>query len=503
MSLTRNTAANLIGRAFAAVLGIALVPVYLHFLGLEAFALIAVWGLLQGTFSVMDFGFGNAFSRELARLSASPDTVEQQRNLLVTLSAIHWLLAGAAMLVVWVVAPAIASNWVTAENISTDVISTCIRLMGVAVAVQFPIALYQGGLLAIQRQVLYNTLFVATTLVRGVGTIVVLALVSPSIEAFFIWQAFMAGVSAAIHWISLNHALAKSVHGSTFQRLWIVKLWPYAAGSAGNALGIFFAQQFDKIILTKTLPLQQFAYYALAGTFSAVLWTCVSAVGVAAIPRFNRAAGLENPASLGTEYSRAIQLVATVLIPVSVLLLFFTHEVLTLWTSNPEIVSQTEHLVRLFVIGMTLAGLANMTLQIALSYGWFRLTLAFTWTTGLMSMPLYWFASQRWGVIGAGYVYMLQNAAFIFIVPLLHRRYLRGQAMSWMRHALLLPVLAAAATCGLARIVVPTPLHPALLLAMLAFTWIAATLAVAMVQPIIRVRIIEALKKWQAQITRM
>ena len=57
MSLSKkNIAANFVGNGLGTILAILFVPVYIHYLGIEAYGLIGVSAALQGIFALLDLG---------------------------------------------------------------------------------------------------------------------------------------------------------------------------------------------------------------------------------------------------------------------------------------------------------------------------------------------------------------------------------------------------------------------------------------------------------------
>ncbi|KAB2964862.1 MAG: polysaccharide biosynthesis protein, partial [Thermoanaerobaculia bacterium] len=65
-----NLAANLAGAGWIAAIQLAVVPFYLSRLGLEAYALIGLYLILQSAPQLFDLGFGTALNRRLARAGA-------------------------------------------------------------------------------------------------------------------------------------------------------------------------------------------------------------------------------------------------------------------------------------------------------------------------------------------------------------------------------------------------------------------------------------------------
>ena len=55
MSLQRNVAANYLASGWAALMGLAFVPWYVRYLGIESYGLIGVFGTMQVWLALLDF----------------------------------------------------------------------------------------------------------------------------------------------------------------------------------------------------------------------------------------------------------------------------------------------------------------------------------------------------------------------------------------------------------------------------------------------------------------
>ena len=67
MSIRRNVIANYLGQGWAAVMGLAFVPIYVSYLGMEAYGLVGLFALLQGWLALLDMGMTPTLGREMAR----------------------------------------------------------------------------------------------------------------------------------------------------------------------------------------------------------------------------------------------------------------------------------------------------------------------------------------------------------------------------------------------------------------------------------------------------
>src|SRR5204862_2105772 len=92
---------NFAGVGWSALVQIACVPLYLRFLGIEAYGLVGFYLMLQAILQVLDFGLSPTMNREMARYSVQPEKAAEVRDLVRTLEACYWLIGiaiGAVML---------------------------------------------------------------------------------------------------------------------------------------------------------------------------------------------------------------------------------------------------------------------------------------------------------------------------------------------------------------------------------------------------------------------
>src|SRR6266403_518100 len=200
-------AANFAGVGWSFLIQIACIPLFLRFLGIEAYALIGFYFMLQAFLQVLDFGLSPTVNREMARYSVQPEKAAEARDLVRTLEVGYWLIGIAIGALVLAAAPVIAAHWIKASAISVRAVSHAVMIMGVLSIFQWPLSFYQGALMGLRRQVLFNCFRVVVVTLSQGGSVLVLWLISPTITAFLIWQVVVSGAQtlliAVLVWRSL------------------------------------------------------------------------------------------------------------------------------------------------------------------------------------------------------------------------------------------------------------------------------------------------------------
>src|SRR5437879_13733621 len=73
-------------------------------------------------------------------------------DLLRTLEIISWLIGIAIGVTMAALAPAIAAYWLKPQQLSVETATQALAMVGIAIAFQWPRALYGGGLMGLQAQ---------------------------------------------------------------------------------------------------------------------------------------------------------------------------------------------------------------------------------------------------------------------------------------------------------------------------------------------------------------
>ena len=474
----RNIVANLAGRGWSILLSLALIPLYLWFLGVEAYGLIGFYITLTTVSTVLDPGFGTTLTREFAREASSPQGALPSRptDILRTLEVLSMGVGATIAVVTAAVAPVLVSSWLRAESLDGGLIAEAIALMGVALAAQWLTPLYSGGLSGLQQQVRLNVILAVGATVRGLGSLAVLAFVASDVRAFFVWQA----VAFALQSLTLGIVLWRHFPGrwrtARFQLQSLSGAWRFTLGVWAITLLGTTAAHADKVLLSALLSLAQFGHYILAGTVASMATLLVGPIFNATMPRLTELVAKKSHSEVTSFYHGTAQLVAVVTLPFSLTLVAFAPEILQLWIRDAAITAEAAPIVRALVLSATVNALANPPYALQLAQGWTRLGVGMGIFNLAVALPALWIGATHYGAAGAATGYALACLSSLAIsMSLLHARHLRGEGRDWILRDTLPPTLAAALVVVTARQSLP---EEASLLATTAA--IAATLVVAL-----------------------
>ncbi len=283
----RNLASNFIATGWAAVLRLICVPLYTRLLGMEAYGLIGFHITLVAVLQVLDLGLSPTMNREMARLTAGVSDAGFARDFARTLEVCYWVLGAVLGTAIIALSQTIAVHWVNPGSISTPTVRNAIAMMGVLIALQWPLSFYQSGLRGLQHQVGMNIVRVVSVTASTSGAVLILSLWSKHIESYFLWQIIVqAGQVAALCYL-LWKGLPASTTPAKFTPSSLRESLDFARGMTGIAFFGAILTQMDRLVISKQLPLEKLGYYTLAATMASGLMLFITPLFTAIFPRLS------------------------------------------------------------------------------------------------------------------------------------------------------------------------------------------------------------------------
>lgn len=479
----RNLLANFAGTGWNAAVTLALVPFYLHVLGAEGFGLVGFFTTLSSVLWLFDLGLSTTLNRELASMKPSGSQAFRARDLVKTLATLYWGFAALLALTVMLSAPWLASRWLQPESLAVESVTSSIRLMALVIGLQFPFAIYAGGLLGIHRHVALNGVIVAAVTVRGVVTVLVLTLVSSTVEAFFICQLAAWALQTAATRAALLRYLPAETDSGKFRTEQLRRLARFAIGITVITAAGALLTQIDKIVLSRLLSLQDFGYYVLASTLATGLSVIAAPFFASIFPRFTQLVSNGEEELLRLTYHQTAQRLSLLVLPAAVVLALFPREILMLWTGSGDIAVRSAPLLTLLSVGFAANAVMHIPYALQLAHGWTRLALSLNVAGVIFLVPLSILGARQFGGMGTATVWLALNLLYVSAgVPLMHRRLLRGEAGRWYLQDVGVPLAIALLIAVPARFLL-TSLQPASVLPILILITFLTFSSVAVLTP--------------------
>ncbi len=496
MFLKKNIIANYLGQGWTAFIGLAFVPLYIKYLGMEAYGLIGLFAMLQVWLTLLDMGITPTLSREMSRFTGGAHTAQSIRDLLRSLELVYVGVAILIALGIWAASGWLASDWLRVEKLPVATVAQACAIMGAVTALRFIEELYRGAIVGLQRQVLFNAVNAFFATLRGLGAVGVLAFVSPTIGAFFFWQGVLSLFSVAIFAVIVYRALPPADRRPRFSQPALKGIWRFAGGMMASTFLALLLTQVDKVILSRLLSLEAFGLYSLAGVVAGSLYVLVWPITQAFYPCMTELVTRRDEAGLITVYHRGAQMISVLVGSAAMMLILFGERLMTLWTGNPTLALDVAPLVALLVLGALLNSLMQIPYILQLAHGWPSFSAKVNMAAVVVLVPTIVWATPRYGTIGAAWTWVALNVGYVTIAShFMHRRLLPHEKWRWYGMDLGLPIVAATFTAGVFRYWQPAVLSKPVELCWLIVVGLVTTAVAAFTAPDLRRLIVEQLKK--------
>lgn len=443
MSLKKNLVANYLGTGWSALMSIVFVPFYLHFIGAEGYGLVGFFMMLSASLSVLDVGLAAVATREASAYVGSDSG--QRSDIAKLLRTIEIAFLGISLIigvVVSLLSPFIVRHWL---NVPVELIhdtTWALFWMGSSIAIQFFTTFYSGSLIGFQRQVGLNVINVVGATIRGGGAILVLWLISPTIQAFFAWQAVGAmGMLIAQRKLFVR-GLEETPSRFEFSLQSLKRVRHFAAGMGVINVLALVLTQLDKIVLSSVLPLKYFGYYSLGWTLGTLIYRLTGPIFNAYYPRITQLVVEKNNGAMLDTYQQACRVMAVAVVPISLWLAIFSHDILLIWTRDSELANNASGALSVIALGTMFNAYMHMPYALQLAHSYTRLTLVQNVIAAILLAPLTWFLATHYSLTFAALPWLLVNFGYVVIgAPLMHRHLNIPGLKDWYVRAVLKPAI--------------------------------------------------------------
>lgn len=433
MSFKATFVANTLSQVFVTALAILLVPVYLRWLGAEAYGLVGLFATLQAWFNLLDMGLTPTLAREASRFHVGAMSVQAFRQLFRAMGLVFAGLALLGGLLLWGLAPWVEAHWLQRQTLSADEVLWSLRAMAMAVVLRWVAGLYRGFLSGTDRQVGLAAVTVVMACIRYLGVLAAMAWWGATVEVFFDFQ-LLAALLETLVLVIWTHGVLPTPPKPLGWSLGAMR------PVLGMGLSLAFASsvwvlvnQADKLLLSGLLPLADYGLFSLAVVLASGVMVLSAALSQALMPRLAALHAQGQNDVMMLLYGRGTRWMSALGFGGALALAMLAEPVLLAWTGQQVIASKMSGVLALYALGYGFACLAAFPYYLQYALGYLRLHV---WGNALMLLvlvPAVWWVAPLWGGLGTAMVWLILNFCFgAFWGGVVHRRYWPQQHLLWL-----------------------------------------------------------------------
>lgn len=435
MALKLNLAVNYLSQIYNGLIGILVMPMYLAYLGSEAYGLIAFFTLMQSWFYLLDIGLSQTLVRETVRYKSGQLDASSYQKLY---RIIHWVFLGLSMTAVsllLLMSQQIASSWLKISTLVLDDVISCLQIMFVSIGLRCLGGIYRGVLQGFEKIVWISSFNIIINTLRFIVVLPVMYFTEYSILVFFQYQLLIAILEFIVllfaHLRLLKITKIISDKHEVIEAGYLEKVLKFTLFSGASSMLWVFVSQSDKMLLSGILPLTEYSYFSIAVLLASVIYMVSTPVSNVILPRLTALYAEQQMNKLNQTYLQIAQFVTVLVSAITMTVFWNAESMITLWSGNPQLSPHVADILRLYMIGNTFLILNTFTYYIQYAFG--QIKYHFWGNVILVSLmlPAMYYAVQHYGGIGAAYVWMGLHVLWFFSWTILINRKFLEQPLYW------------------------------------------------------------------------
>lgn len=446
MSFRRNILASYASQIYVTVVGIGIMPLYLRYMGAEAYGLVGFFTMLLSWFYLVDLGLTPTMAREMARFQGGATDALTYRRLVRALQAIFFAIALLGSGVLFGLAGFIARDWLDVRDLPLSEVKFALQMIALGVALRWMSGLYRGAISGSEQLVWLGGYNAAITTLRFIGVLPVMMLAGATPIVFFTYQLLVAAVELAGLAFKTTALLPPVPAGQHVG--WsldpVREVLRFSLTIAFTSSVWVLVTQVDKLVLSTLLPLAEYGYFMLATLVASGVGIATLPISAALMPRMARLEARRDHAGLIDLYRNATQLACAVGLPVAFTLAAFAEQLIWAWTGDPVVARNGAPILQLYALGNGVLSVAAFPYYLQYAKGDMRLHLIGNLIFLFLLIPSLVWATLTYGAVGAGWAWLLSNLAyFLGWTPLVHKRLAPGLHGRWLGQDIAGPALVA------------------------------------------------------------
>jgi O-antigen/teichoic acid export membrane protein len=442
--IARNTLWNLAGYSTPLIAAVAVIPILIRSLGTARYGVLTIaWGLV-GYFGLFDMGLDNALTKLIAeRIGTGVDEIRDMFYTGFVILAATGALGG---IILAVLSHSLAYSWFKVPEDLMHETALVFCIFSIAIPFAITTSCFRGTLAAYQRFDLINRVQIAAGLFTFLSPVAMLLF---SKNLVYIVVALVVGKVLA--WSAYFWMCVQVEPSLTYlpRARWkaVRPLVTFGGWMSLSAITDPIFLYSDRFVLGVVASVSAVAYYATPFDMVVRLWLIPDALNAALFPNYAASLGDNREVAISLLERAGNYLFPAILAPVLVIILF-SHEILSLWIS-PAFASHSANVLALLAVGVFLSSIARIpwTLLVACRPD-LPAKLALVEAPGYLA--ILYFLTRSFGLEGAGVAWVLRMSVNCLVLHILTWRLLPDAQRAIRKNAMMAAVcLGAIAVAGM------------------------------------------------------
>lgn len=423
-------------------LGIFMTPLYIDFMGAEAYGLVSFLGVVLALFGFLDMGMGSVIVGETSKFIIGAINRTYYLNLYRNIQLFFWITATIGSTVFYYSSDFLARNWFSASSLSVEILELSLKLIGIIAAIRWATVFYRSVLMGGEYfvKISYCNIIIAT--LRFITVFPVMSVYGFNVNVFFIYQVFVSCLELFLFILNVRKFIPgiKSKPVRSLNVFIFKKIFKFSIMLAVTSAVWILITTLDKLTLSKIISLHNY------GLFSAILIVVSGIILITnpvmsiIIPRLTAEYAKGSKEQFLVSYLKYTNLLFTLTVPSFMIMFFFPRDLILLWSGNVELAEYGVNLMKLYAVGNISAAFAVLPYCIQYSIGNMKVHLIGNIILLALYAPLITFMAFNYNELGVAWVWAIINICYLIIISyIVHKKYLFSIRFKWILKYIALP----------------------------------------------------------------
>lgn len=348
--IARNTLLNFVGQAAPLLVGILAIPYVVHGLGTDRFGLLSLAWVVLGYFTIFDLGLGRATTKYVAEALGKGER-NQIPQILWTAVSFQLIMGLISATVLLSITDLLVERIL---NIPPDLVTEAkdtFRLIALSIPIVLVTSSFRGSIEAAQRFDLVNAIIIPSGTLTFILPVLGLYLGFglPGIVALVVLARF----GALIAFMVINFRITPNLRTFSGSFALLSPLFSFGGWVMISNLVIPIFIYLDRILVGALITISAVTFYTVP--YDVINRLLIIPISIASVlfPTFSSLASRNDRDMINIIVMRSTKFLLTIMVPLTVLLLIFSEDILRLWLGI-EFAKESANAFRLLSIAVLL-----------------------------------------------------------------------------------------------------------------------------------------------------
>ncbi len=314
-------------------------PLLIKYLGVINYSWVGLYTTLISSMYIFDFGLTNIITKELTQSDKYSLELKQKYSTL----EIIYLIIGFFVFCCLIIASPLIGDYVFINDQITQINrNNIIKLISLALLVQWPHSFYTGVLFGLGRQVLANNLQLGMTILKYGGAIALLMFFGGDIYLFFYWQIAISIITILLFKLIIFREINLINPVNNFSISSISKIKKLAAGISIIGIFGFVYSDLINLYLAKIMSADNYAYNSILLTIIGGILSYCMTIKNAIFPSISKLVLHDSKDHIYSIYIKYLKIISFSLVPITIFLASFSYSILKLWLADLTIINSID-----------------------------------------------------------------------------------------------------------------------------------------------------------------